>query len=98
MEPIRFRCASCNQSLRVRADEAGRNARCNRCQTPLVVPEAEDAGATADEAPAQPTTRPREETERRVRPPRAPAPVPADEGNDADAEAVEQRPRRRKKK
>src|SRR5262249_36223086 len=99
MEPMRFRCRSCDQALRVPAEKAGRKVRCNRCGAVLLVPAADDPAATTDD-PAP--TRPHDETTRRPRPRRQEEPRPAaDDEPPAEEEAGEAReegrPRKRRK-
>ncbi|MFO0969199.1 MAG: hypothetical protein U0793_26895 [Gemmataceae bacterium] len=40
MDPITFRCTTCDHALKVGADKAGRKVKCNRCNALLVVPAA----------------------------------------------------------
>src|SRR5271165_3351091 len=57
MDLISFRCTSCNQSLKIGADKAGRRIKCTKCGTPLTVPHAEvapsDAASAGSQLPAE---------------------------------------------
>jgi hypothetical protein len=46
MEPIRFRCPSCDQALRVGGEKAGRRVRCTRCRALVDAPGAEEEEPT----------------------------------------------------
>src|SRR5438128_1257751 len=102
METIHFRCPSCEQSLQIGADKAGRKVRCKRCQTPVVVPAPDDPGPPPDED-ATATKPPREKTRRDPRSTRLPRDrtteieeySPPDEERD---EPDEGRPTQRKKR
>lgn len=58
MELITFSCSSCNQVLKVSADNAGKQAKCPRCGAALVIP-------SSSAAPAPPRTGSEEEVEDR---------------------------------
>src|SRR5262249_49575809 len=47
MEVISFRCTGCQQTLKVKAEYAGRKTKCKKCGTSLTVPEADSAAETA---------------------------------------------------
>jgi phage FluMu protein Com len=103
MEPIRFRCSSCNQSLRSAGEKAGRTVRCTRCQTPVVVPIPEEDGAggvpfvplATEETVTEP---PAERTRPRQKPPAVDRDNPDDvEEAERIEEAREPQPRKRKK-
>jgi phage FluMu protein Com len=104
MEPIRFRCSSCNQSLRSAGEKAGRTVRCTRCQTPVVVPIPEEDGTgdvpfvplAAEETVTDPPVN-------RTHARQSSAAVDDDNPDDADEadrieEAREAQPRKRKKR
>lgn len=43
MDTITFRCSACQHVMKVGADKAGRKAKCPKCASPIVVPDAEPA-------------------------------------------------------
>lgn len=52
---VRFNCPQCGKLLRAAAEHAGRRSKCTRCQTVVVIPEAEyRLSDTADQPPRQP--------------------------------------------
>ena len=100
MEPLRFRCSSCNQSLRIAAEKAGRKVRCTRCQALVVAPMPEEGSPAGGEAsdPSIPLATP----PLRARPQKT---APVDEENPDDEysfdrveEIPEHKPKKRKKR
>src|SRR6266542_1841179 len=53
MEPITFRCTACNQVLKVSADKAGRQVKCNKCGAAVTVPAPEVAAPKPAPTPAK---------------------------------------------
>jgi hypothetical protein len=69
MDLITFNCSSCQQVLKVSADNAGKQAKCPRCGTAMVIPRASTAPAPRPEpSPAQPYEDEEEPRSRRDRP------------------------------
>jgi DNA-directed RNA polymerase subunit RPC12/RpoP len=68
---IEFRCASCQQLLKVPDDSAGKNARCPKCSSLVVVPGASSAGSTAGMSAPLPSA-----SQPIASPPAFPAPPP----------------------
>jgi phage FluMu protein Com len=103
MEPIRFRCSSCNQSLRTAGEKAGRKVRCTRCQTLIAVPIPEEDGAStapfvpraAEETVADPLA---DGTRPRHAPPAMDEDSPDADESDRLEEAREPQPRKLKKR
>jgi hypothetical protein len=59
METITFRCSSCDHTLRVSAEKAGRRVRCTKCDEVVTVPAAEErVKAAAPKPPPTPTKPP----------------------------------------
>jgi hypothetical protein len=101
MEAIRFRCSSCEQTLQIGADKAGRKVRCKRCQALCVVPMPEDRDQPAD-AVVPATEVPREKSRHEPRtkrpPPDTTTEIEEDSPHEEDRDDSEEaRPRRRKK-
>jgi phage FluMu protein Com len=103
MEPIRFRCSSCNQSLRIAGEKAGRKVRCTRCQTLIAVPvPGEDGAGPAPFVPGATEETVSDPPADRTRPRQAAPAVdedgPADEEEPERAEEPRERqPKKRKK-
>jgi hypothetical protein len=56
MDSISFRCTSCKQGLKVKAEKAGRKVKCIKCGTVLTIPAASTAGsAPGSKAAAAPS-------------------------------------------
>src|SRR5262249_2746299 len=52
MEVISFRCTSCQQTLKVKAEYAGRKPKCKKCGTDLTVPKNDSEAEKVTPAPA----------------------------------------------
>lgn len=73
--PITLGCTACGKRFRARDESAGKKVKCPYCQTPVVVPTADEASVAPApaEAPPAPVSRPAS----RVEPPPSPKVAPA---------------------
>jgi hypothetical protein len=98
MDLITFNCSACQQVLKVGAENAGKQAKCPRCGTALVIPSASAGGSKTNPRPAPPPPparkyREEEPFEDIQQPPARPARArPADEEYEEERRP---RPRRR---
>jgi hypothetical protein len=99
MDLITFNCSACQQVLKVGAENAGKQAKCPRCGTALVIPSASAGGSKTNPRPAPPpppARKYREEEPFEDIPPAPPArPARARPVDEDDEEERRPRPRRR---